>query len=333
MEVSQLADVTPQGVDVNDSNARPVEISVIVPVYNEETRLDQNFRALLAQQETPPFEIVYVDDCSTDGSWKKLESFAAQDNRVRAHRLPKRVSRGAVGRMGVTLARGNIIAIVGADCVVESDWLSHVRLLVGSTVVVGFPVFPPPDIEYLHWKFNFKGSGQVPPGNMPHGAGSLIRKDVLLKAGNFPDSRVGADTKAFRAIQALGGGILLAQAPPVQLLQKRTSITDHLRRHFERGRNAGPQSRKTYAMMLGTLVALLTLTVFLWSALPLLSIAMLVAAFSPLVNPGRVRYYVRSFERPRNILARTVLFLAIKLLESVSILLGYLSSFRRRTQM
>jgi glycosyltransferase involved in cell wall biosynthesis len=315
---------------VTNGTTDVVAISVIVPVYNEEPRLEENLRALLAQQGAPPYEIVYVDDCSTDRSWEMLLSFSARDSRIRVYRLEQRQSRGAVGRYGVSLARGNIVAIIGADCTVEPDWLSNARFVAGDVAVLGFPVMPPPDVEYLHWKFHFEGSGQVPDGNMPHGAGSLIRKDLLLRAGNFPDARVGADVKAFRAIEALGGRILLMPGPPVHLLQKRTTMRDHLRRHFERGRNASVRSRRVYFMMLGWLVALLVSSVLVWNTSPPLSLLTFFAAFGPLVNPRRIRYYVRTFRRPRNVVARTLVFGAFKFVESASILLGYVASFGQR---
>jgi glycosyltransferase involved in cell wall biosynthesis len=325
MEVTTYENAS--GVDVTNSAPDAVAISVIVPVYNEEPRLEENLRTLLAQHDAPSFEIVYIDDCSTDRSWEMLLSFSVRDSRIRVYRLEQWQSRGAVGRFGVSCARGNVVAIMGADCTAEPDWLSNVRFLTGDIAVLGFPVLPPPDVEYLHWKFQFAGSGQVPDGNMPHGAGALIRRDLLLKAGNFPDARVGADVKAFRAMKDLGGRILLMQGPPVHLLQKRTTIRDHLRRYFERGRNAGSRSRRLYFLMMTWLVALLISSVLLWNASPLLSVLAFFAAFGPLVNPGRVRYYVRAFRKPRNVVARAIVFSAVKALESVSLLLGYIASF------
>lgn len=307
-----------------------VDVSVIVPVFNEEPRLEHNVQAILSQKDAPRFEIIYIDDCSTDRSWEKLVSFSARDNRIRVYRLEQWQSRGAVGRLGVTLARGSIIAVLGADCTIGPDWLRHSELLTDDVAVVGFPVFPPPDLEYLHWRFHFKGSGQVAGGNVPHGAGALIRKDILLKAGNFPDARVGADTKAFRAVQALGARVLLLPEPAVRLMEKRTTLKDHLKRHFERGRNAGSGSKKIYSIMIATMIVLLVSSLLLWSVSPLLSAVTLLAAFGPLANPSRVHYYVKTFERPGNVVARVVLFGGVKILETLSILAGYIVSVSRK---
>ena len=60
----------------------PVELSVIIPVYNVRPYLEQCIRSLTAWQ-APYVEYLFVDDGSTDGCDGLLEAWAAQDGRIR----------------------------------------------------------------------------------------------------------------------------------------------------------------------------------------------------------------------------------------------------------
>ena len=58
------------------------QISVLIPVYNAEKYLPQCLQSL-AEQTYTDFEIIAVDDGSTDGSPEVLQSFAVRDKRLR----------------------------------------------------------------------------------------------------------------------------------------------------------------------------------------------------------------------------------------------------------
>ena len=57
------------------------KISVIIPVYNAESYLEQCLDSVLGQSFTE-FEIICVDDCSTDGSLNILRKYAERDKRI-----------------------------------------------------------------------------------------------------------------------------------------------------------------------------------------------------------------------------------------------------------
>ena len=91
-------------------------ISVVVPVYNAEKYLKQCIDSILGQTYSD-FELILVDDGSTDGSGGICDLYADADSRV--HVIHTK-NQGVVTarKTGVTLARGEYIACVDSD-----DWL------------------------------------------------------------------------------------------------------------------------------------------------------------------------------------------------------------------
>lgn len=90
-----------------------VKISVIVPVYNAEKYLRRCVGSILAQTFTD-FELLLVDDGSTDASGAICDEYASADARVRVFHKPN----GGVSsarNLGLDNARGEWIAFADAD--------------------------------------------------------------------------------------------------------------------------------------------------------------------------------------------------------------------------
>ncbi len=88
-------------------------VSVVVPIYNAARYLESALRSVL-QQSFADFELIAVDDGSTDPSRTILERLAAEDPRVR---VVSRPNTGIVGALndGLALARGEFVARMDAD--------------------------------------------------------------------------------------------------------------------------------------------------------------------------------------------------------------------------
>ena len=67
-----------------------MKFSILVPVYNVEKYLPECFASILSQKFTD-FEIICIDDCSTDKSWDFLQEYAAKDKRIRIFKQEKNV--------------------------------------------------------------------------------------------------------------------------------------------------------------------------------------------------------------------------------------------------
>ena len=93
-------------------------ISLIIPVYNVEKYLDKCMESVLAQTYDN-FEVILVDDGSTDSSGKMCDEYAKKDRRVRVfHQKNSGVCRAR--NLGIDNARGDFISFIDAD-----DWIDE----------------------------------------------------------------------------------------------------------------------------------------------------------------------------------------------------------------
>ncbi len=88
-------------------------LSVVIPVYNEESSLAEIVGKLLQIPEL--LEIIIVDDCSTDRSAEVARSLSEADSRVQLARQKKNSGKTAALRLGFGLTRGDIVIIQDAD--------------------------------------------------------------------------------------------------------------------------------------------------------------------------------------------------------------------------
>lgn len=90
-----------------------MEISVIIPVYNKEAYVERCFRQLMAQA-FDSFEVIAVDDGSTDRSGEICDMMAQQDSRIRVIHTPNG-GVTAARRIGLEASRGRYIMFVDSD--------------------------------------------------------------------------------------------------------------------------------------------------------------------------------------------------------------------------
>lgn len=89
-------------------------VTVLMSVYNDEKYLSDSIESILGQTFTN-FEFLIVDDGSTDSSATILSRYASIDARVRVHTLQNNRGLGYCLNLGVSLARGKLIARMDAD--------------------------------------------------------------------------------------------------------------------------------------------------------------------------------------------------------------------------
>ena len=83
------------------------ELSVVVPVFNEEVNIQPMFDRLVAalDEHVNGLEVLYVDDGSADSSWDKINDLASRDERARGIRFARNFGHQAALTAGVDGAR------------------------------------------------------------------------------------------------------------------------------------------------------------------------------------------------------------------------------------
>ena len=106
-----------------------IEVSAVLPVLDEVESLGVLYRELTEVFEGlgRPYELIFVDDGSRDGSFEKLEKLHRGDDRVRVLRLRRNFGKAAALAVGFREARGEVIVTLDAD--LQDDPAELPRLL------------------------------------------------------------------------------------------------------------------------------------------------------------------------------------------------------------
>jgi glycosyltransferase involved in cell wall biosynthesis len=100
-------------------------LSVVMPVFNEAATVGEVIKTVLAQR--PVQQLIIVDDCSSDGTWGKLQPLAQNEPRIKLVRHEINQGKGAALRTGFAHTTSAIVIIQDAD--LEYDPAEYFRLL------------------------------------------------------------------------------------------------------------------------------------------------------------------------------------------------------------
>ena len=95
-------------------NGEP-DVSVVVTVLNEERTVEELYRRTIAALDGRPFELLFVDDGSTDATFTTLRRLHETDPRVRAIRFTRNFGQHPAMHAGFSRARGDIIVTMEGD--------------------------------------------------------------------------------------------------------------------------------------------------------------------------------------------------------------------------
>ena len=210
-------------------------VSVIIPNYNHARYLRQRIESVLGQTYED-FEVILLDDCSTDNSFEILESY--RDNpKVRVEFNVK--NSGTPFKQwnkGVQMARGRYIWIAESDDYADSCFLAQMVPILEEQPEVtfaycrswrigendqrfGFADFYLDKLDANHWTANFVVDGFeecrrffVLSAPVPNASSVLFRKDIYERVGRADEGfRLCGDYKVFTAMAVEGKIAYLAE--------------------------------------------------------------------------------------------------------------------------
>lgn len=89
-------------------------VSIITPMYNAKRYIEQTIQSVLAQTYQD-WEMIVVDDCSTDGSPAIVQGYAGKDKRIRYFRQAKNGGIACARNTAISLATGRYLAFLDSD--------------------------------------------------------------------------------------------------------------------------------------------------------------------------------------------------------------------------
>lgn len=123
---------------------RTAQYSVVIPVFNEQENIGELYRRLTAvmQEIGGPYEIILVDDGSTDGSFTMMKALHEEDARVKVLNLSRNFGHHLALTAGIDYARGDAVILMDADLQDQPEEIPKLieKLNDGYDVVYGIRV-------------------------------------------------------------------------------------------------------------------------------------------------------------------------------------------------
>jgi glycosyltransferase involved in cell wall biosynthesis len=229
-----------------------MDISLVISTRNRASQLEQALDSYARLQYAREWELVIVDNGSSDATPQVLVEFGRRftgNIRLLQHERP---GLGGARNVGWQAAGGEIVAFTDDDCYPQQDFLTRIAGcfseprygFVGGRVLLYDPLDYPSTIQLSDRRVEFPPRSYIAPGQV-HGANFAFRRQVLQAIGGF-DARLGAgtkyhsaeDTDAMARSSAMGWWGLYDPAPAVS--------------HHHRRRDPGEIQRMRKAHGIGT---------------------------------------------------------------------------------
>ena len=122
--------------------AEKISISVIIPLYNEKESLEELYAWLtkVMEQQHYTYEIIFIDDGSTDGSWEVIEDLYKKNQRIKGIQFNKNHGKSAALNTGFRYCEGEVVVTLDADLQDSPDEIPALYKMIkeeGYTLVSG----------------------------------------------------------------------------------------------------------------------------------------------------------------------------------------------------
>jgi glycosyltransferase involved in cell wall biosynthesis len=156
-------------------------VSIIITTYNYDRYVERAIRSALNQSlPKNAFEVIVVNDCSTDNTIEVLKNY---ENELRIYHLEMNVGLSAARNFGIKKAKGQFVVFLDADDYIHSDlvYIQKMFLELNNTIdAVSCDYFLVNDKE-IHLE-------HVCANEKPIACGIMFRKDYLYEIGLYDES-------------------------------------------------------------------------------------------------------------------------------------------------
>ena len=249
------------------NNTEKPKLSILVASYNSKATIEKCLKSLFSQKTSHAFEVIVVDS-SQDGTGNLVKDKFPE---VRLHEFPERKYVGTARNQGISLARGDIIALTDADCIADENWVHEIikahctpHLAIGGAIANGNPM------SYVGWAAYFCEFSAWIPTQRPGwkediaGANMSYKRETFEKFGKFIEGTYCSDTEFHWRLHR--GGHRLRFEPSMLVSHQNISHFAQLMRHeYKHGKNFATVRVKSQKFSLGRRL----LYVFLSPLLPL----------------------------------------------------------------
>ena len=188
-----------------DSGVYAVEVSVIIPVLNRAATIQDALRSALSQQTDFPFNVIVIDNHSTDGTSERIDELASSDSRV-IHVIPEEtglciggcwnagINHPACGRYAVQLDSDDMYS--GPDTlqrIVDVFRRERCAVVIGSYMMTDFDLrpIPPGVIDHREWTDSNGHNNALRINGL--GAPRAFHAATLRSVGGFENVSYGED--------------------------------------------------------------------------------------------------------------------------------------------
>lgn len=217
-----------------------IEVSVIVPIYNAENYLDFCLSSLVAQDFDKPYEILLVNDGSTDNSGKIAENYARRYDKIRVFNCENR-GVSAARNTALSHAKGRYIAFADSDDYVEPSYISVLYALIeennADISCCNFSTVKEGDRKNHAYKFFHKAgvfasdkmlkSLLIDIGMRSYSWGKLFRRELFADI-KFPEGEIFEDVRIMPRLFRKAEKFAVTKAPLYNYLLRNSGITGNM---------------------------------------------------------------------------------------------------------
>ena len=211
-------------------------VTIIVIAFNEERRIRPCLEALIHQDTDIVYEVVVVDDGSSDNTAALVSELSTHDPRIHLIRHDHNRGRGAARSTGQAYASTPLIGFVDADIIVPPSWLERCVAALGDADAVSGVAVPDGDCAVV-WRIA-RATVRPRPGSAEiTGNNVLFRATTLAKAPYDATSRLGEDFRQAKTM--VRQGLLPVTIPDLHVEHRETKTYPKAARWmFQQGRDA-----------------------------------------------------------------------------------------------